>query len=126
MSKKFFLRIILIFILFSGCVSSDGLPPTRVITDLDGVDFSKYEKDLYQCRRYAAQIDVGGDALAGLVAGALFGAVVGSAVGDRDTAKQGAKIGAVAGMTGEAADSSLEQETVIRNCLLGRGYKVLN
>ena len=81
--------------LFSGCVASDGLPPTRVITDLGGVDLNKYEKDLYECRRYAAQIDVGGDALAGLVAGALVGAVVGSAVGDRDTAKKGAKVGAV-------------------------------
>ena len=107
-------------------MASDGLPPTRVITDLGGVDLNKYEKDLYECRRYAAQIDVGGDALAGLVAGALVGAVVGSAVGDRDTAKKGAKVGAVAGMTGEAADSAVEQETVIRNCLRGRGYKVLN
>ena len=126
MVKKFIFKSILIVILLSGCVSNDGLPNARVITDLGGVDMNKYHKDLYECRQYASQIDVGEDALAGLVAGALVGAVLGSAVGDRDTAKKGAKIGAVAGMSGEASDSAMEQDIVIRNCLIGRGYKVLN
>ncbi len=111
---------------FSGCVSSDGLPPVRVITDLNGVNITKYEKDLNECRGYASQIDVGGDAMSGLVTGALVGALLGSTVGDSDSAKKGAKIGAIAGMTGEATESSLEQDIVVRNCLLGRGYKVLN
>ena len=113
-------------ILLSACVSGDGLPPTRVITDLKGVELNQYQTDLYQCRQYAAQIDVGGDALAGLLAGALVGAAIGSALGDKDDSKRTAKVGAVAGITEGAAGAISEQDLIIRNCLVGRGYKVLN
>ncbi|MEE2774158.1 MAG: glycine zipper family protein [Pseudomonadota bacterium] len=126
MSKRILSAFMVVFFVLSACVSGDGLPPTRVITDLKGVDSKQYQNDLYECRRYAGQIDVGGDALTGLVAGALFGAAVGSALGNKDDAKRTAKVGAVAGLTEGTSGALGEQDLIIRNCLIGRGYKVLN
>ena len=126
MKKHSFCYLVMASALLSACVSGDGLPPTRVITDLKGVDANQYQADLYQCRQYAAQIDVGGDALTGLVAGVLVGAALGSALGDKSDAKRTAKVGAVAGASEGAASALGEQDQIIRNCLVGRGYKVLN
>ncbi len=126
MKKQVFCYLASALVLLSGCISGDGLPPTRVITDLKGVESNQYQTDLYQCRQYAAQIDVGGDALTGLVAGVIVGAALGSALGDKNDAKRTAKVGAVAGATEGAAGALGEQDQIIRNCLVGRGYKVLN
>ena len=126
MKKRICCYLASTIILLSGCVSGDGLPPTRIIADLKGVELNQYKTDLYQCRQYAAQIDVGGDAVTGLLAGALVGAAIGSVLGDKDDSRRTAKVGAVAGITEGAASAISEQDLVIRNCLVGRGYKVLN
>ena len=126
MKNRIFCYLASSIIFLSGCVSGDGLPPTRIITDLQGVKLDQYQTDLYECRQYAAQIDVGGDALTGLLAGALLGAAIGSALGDKDDRKRTAKVGAVAGITEGASSAVSEQDLVIRNCLAGRGYKILN
>ena len=118
--------ILFAFITASCATTGDGLPSTRVITDTQGVDMQKYNQDLYQCRQYAAQVNVGGDALAGLIAGAIVGAAIGAAVGNNDTAERGAGIGAVSGVTEGASGALSEQDVVIKKCLIGRGYKVLN
>jgi outer membrane lipoprotein SlyB len=115
-----------VFLTASCATTGDGLPSTRVITDTQGVDIQKYNQDLYDCRQYAAQVNVGGDALAGLIAGALVGAAVGAAIGNSDTAERGAGLGAVSGVTEGASEALSEQDVVIKKCLLGRGYKVLN
>jgi len=124
--KLIFQPILFIFFLTSCATTSDGLPSTRVITDTQGVEIQKYNQDLYACRQYAAQVNVGSDALAGLVAGAIFGAAIGAAIGNSDTAERGASVGAVSGVTEGASDALSEQDMVIKNCLIGRGYKVLN
>ena len=126
MFKNVFSFLMAVLFVLSGCVAGDGLPPTRVITDLKGVDADLYRNDLYECRRYAGQIDVGGDALTGLVAGALVGAVIGSTLGDKNDAKKTAKVGAIAGISEGASGALNEQDLIVRNCLIGRGYKVLN
>jgi len=117
---------LLVFLTASCATTGDGLPSTRVITDTQGVDIQKYNQDLYDCRQYAAQVNVGGDALAGLIAGAIVGAAVGAAIGNSDTAERGAGLGAVSGVTEGASEALSEQDVVIKKCLLGRGYKVLN
>ena len=125
--KKLKISIFLIMTLTLSCATTnDGLPSTRVITDMKGVDTQQYNQDLYDCRQYAAQVDVGGDALSGLIAGAIVGAAIGAAVGNSDTAERGAGIGAISGVSEGAADALSEQDMVIKNCLIGRGYKVLN
>ena len=77
--KIIFQPILFIFFVTSCATTGDGLPSTRVITDTQGVEMQKYNQDLYACRQYAAQVNVGSDALAGLIAGALVGAAIGAA-----------------------------------------------
>ena len=124
--KLIFQPILFIFYLTNCATTGDGLPSTRVITDTQGVEIQKYNQDLYACRQYAAQVNVGSEALAGLVAGAIVGAAIGAAIGNSDTAERGASIGAVSGVTEGASDALSEQDMVIKNCLIGRGYNVLN
>jgi hypothetical protein len=124
MKKLLFLPL---FFILNGCVSSqDGLPVVRIIIDQDGVDVSSYNKDLYECRRYAGQINAGGDALSGALAGAIVGALVGAAIDDSDTAKRTGGYGAIVGGAEAGGDAVQTQETVVKKCLTGRGYKVLN
>ena len=125
--RKIIIDILLIVVLIASCATTnDGLPSTRVITDTKGVDMQQYNQDFYDCRQYAAQVNVGGDALAGLIAGAIVGAAIGAAVGNSDTAERGAGVGAISGVTEGAAEGLSEQDMVIKKCLIGRGYKVLN
>jgi len=124
--KIIFQPILFIFFVTSCATTGDGLPSTRVITDTQGVEMQKYNQDLYACRQYAAQVNVGSDALAGLIAGALVGAAIGAAIGNSDTAERGASVGAISGVTEGASGALSEQDMVIKNCLIGRGYKVLN
>jgi hypothetical protein len=98
----------------------------RPIVDLEGVDTSRYECDLSDCQAYAAQINTGQNAVGGAVAGALIGAAIGALIGDHGSyARYGAGVGAVQGGVGAAAGSVAAQATVVRNCMSGRGYRVL-
>ena len=124
MKKLLFLP--LIFIL-NGCVSSqDGLPSARIIIDQAGIDINAYNNDLYDCRQYAGQINAGSDALSGALAGAIVGALVGAALDNSDTAKRTGGYGAIVGGAEAGGDAVQTQETVVKKCLTGRGYKVLN
>jgi len=96
----------------------------RPIVDMAGVDPAQYQRDLAECRGYADQVPkrAGG----GAVVGALIGAAVGAAIGNSDTAQALAGAGAVQGAAEGAAMSHQERAVVVRRCLAGRGYRVLN
>jgi uncharacterized lipoprotein YajG len=96
------------------------------IVDPRGVNMAQYQRDLAACRAIAGQVEVGKDTAGGSVAGAAAGAVIGAIVGDSDTAQRGAGVGAVLGGSRAAVRSLREQERVLRRCLHGRGYRVLN
>lgn len=98
------------------------------IVDFKKVDRNAYAVDLQECQRYAEKIE--NDALAAGIAMALLGAAAGAAVGDvYGDAGRGAAYGAVViGGTGGAVQAGNvinRQETIVDNCLKGRGYKVL-
>ncbi len=94
--------------------------------DLQGVDHSKYQNDLAGCRSYAKQIDVGGEAMKGMIGGMIVGALVGAAIGGNSRSMgYGASAGGGAGLGGASGKAINKQETVIANCLAGRGYRVL-
>ena len=121
------LMFILTLTAFSGCTTTgDGLPTTKVITDTKGIDMAQYNQDMYECRQFASQISVGEETLTGLLAGAIVGAAVGAAIDDSDTAKRGASLGAISGASEGAGGALSEQDQVIKKCLVGRGYQVLN
>ena len=124
MKKLLFLPL---FFILCGCVSSqDGLPSVRIIIDQAGIDINAYNNDLFECRQYAGQINAGSDALSGAIAGAIVGALVGAALDNSDTAKRTGGYGAIVGGAEAGGDAVQTQETVVKKCLVGRGYKVLN
>ena len=124
MKKLLFLPL---FFILNGCVSSQGgLPSVRIIIDQAGIDINAYNNDLFECRQYAGQINAGSDALSGAIAGAIVGALVGAAIDNGDTAKRTGGYGAIVGGVEAGGDAVQTQETVVKKCLTGRGYKVLN
>jgi len=106
-----------------GAGSGDTYTP---FVDMQGVDPARYSSDLSGCRSYAQQIDPNKKAMEGMFAGILVGALVGAAVGgNRYTAEQGALAGGGSGLAAAGGRAVLKQETIIANCLAGRGYRVL-
>ena len=123
--KKLALAIMFVGMLFAACASY------RPIVDMKGVDGERYEKDLVECQQYAEQINPAGSAAGGAVIGAAFGAIIGgitgSLLGDTGAGvRYGAAYGAASGGASGAAVGAESQINIIRNCMAGRGYKVLN
>lgn len=120
--------VLLLTTVFLAACSSNGNLPTQspVIVDTKGVDIRAYEKDLAECNAYADQVDVAGKAatkatIGGVVAGAIGGIFDGSS-----GVKRGAGAGAVLGTVEGASEGVNERELVVRRCLSGRGYRILN
>ena len=93
------------------------------IIDQKGVDMAQYEKDLAECKEYAAGVDVAEGAAKGGAVGAVVGAAAGAISGN---AGRGAGYGGIAGATRSGLGNKREQEAVVKRCVAGRGYKVLN
>jgi hypothetical protein len=104
--------------LVAGCSSHPG-----PIVDTKGVNMARYEQDLAECTAYSEQVRIEQGVAKGAVGGAAVGAATGAIVGD--TAK-GAGVGAVAGAAKSAQIGEREKSGVVKRCLRGRGYKVLN
>lgn len=108
-----------------GCAAPSGAN-YRPIVDTKGVDFNRYEADLRECQNYATQTAGAGEsAMTGAAAGALFGAVVAAAGGRSYSRTSSAGIGAVTGAAGAGLQGETDQRNIIRRCLAGRGYRVL-
>lgn len=119
--------LVLLVLLTAGCSSSQRLPgQTGVIVDTQGVDMSGYESDLQDCQAYANEVPVGEKVATGAVVGAAVGGVFGAVIGDSRTAERVAGAGAVSGGVKGAGKGLSERDQVIKRCMQGRGYRVLN
>lgn len=96
------------------------------IVDTKGIDQASYQRDLAECQHYASQVDTAGKAAGGAVTGAVVGGAMGAVINGTKGARTGAGVGAVGGTAKGLARGTREQQQVVRNCLRGRGYKVLN
>ena len=102
----------------------------RPIVDLQS-NQTNYEADLADCQRYADQISPAGRGATGAVIGGVVGGLLGLAVGvafgvnPAELAGFGAAVGGIQGAAGGAVQGGASQMDVIRNCLSGRGYRVL-
>ena len=99
----------------------------RPVVDPSGPNMANYTKDLSECQALAEANDSTGASAAGGAAigaglSAAFSAILG---GTRGVARWAAAGGVAGGARGVAAGQQ-EQRMVVRNCLLGRGHKVLN
>jgi len=111
--------------LLAGTILIIGCADITPIVDTKGIDIAAYEKDLSECQSYASQVSTGESAAKHGAVGAVTGAVLGAIIGNSTTAGQGAGVGAVTGSVKGGQRAEHKKEHVIRNCLRGRGYRVL-
>ncbi len=112
--------------LLAACASVEEMTGNNPIIDTQGVNMIAYNGDLSECQDYADQVAIGQKAVAGAVSGGVVGSVFGAVLGDSDTAQRGAGVGAVGGGARGVGEGLREWERVIRTCLRGRGYRVVN
>ena len=97
------------------------------MVDLQGKTQAQYSTDLADCQVYAKQLADGAQsAMAGAVVGALLGVALAAAAGSQYSRTATARVGALTGAVGAGARGNESQQDVIRRCLAGRGYNVLN
>ncbi|MFN2327733.1 MAG: glycine zipper family protein [Chromatocurvus sp.] len=109
-------------ILMTGCTTTKN-----VIIDKRGVDMNRYHQDLAECKEYAKEVRKGEMVARGAGSGAAVGGAIGAIVGDStDSAVRGAGVGAVSGGARGMSAGEREEMRVIKRCLSGRGYRVLN
>ena len=110
----------LLAVLVGGCAAH----PDPII-DTKGVDPQRLAQDWEECEAYTEEIVMA----AGVGKGAAVGAAVGAATGavsDRRDVGEAAGIGAIYGGTRSGLDADREKQKVFKNCMRGRGYRVLN
>lgn len=93
------------------------------IVDMQGVNVAQYEEDLAQCKSLGDQVKVEQGVAKGAATGAVIGAAVGAIGGGAD---RGAGYGGIYGGTKSGVRSQREKEQVVKRCMSGRGYRVLN
>ena len=110
----------------ASCATTRSGENYRPIIDTKNVDPQALEVDQRECQAYAARVAGAAEqAAAGAVAGALFGTLIAAAAGGRYSRNQHAAVGAVSGAAAGAVDGERSQRDIIRNCMTGRGYRVL-
>lgn len=118
-----YLTSLLLTVVLFGCATSGA---NRVIIDTRGVDMEQYHDDLMECSDFATQVPVAKEAAKHAGAGAAVGSAVGAIFAGGEGAAKGGGAGAVTGAYRGTAAAKREQSRVIKNCLRGRGYRVLN
>jgi hypothetical protein len=123
------MRVVLILTLsvwVAGCAGSRPLVDEPII-DRKGVDMRRYYDDKAECETYANEVRTGEKVARGAVGGAVVGGAIGTII-DREpnSAERGAGAGAVTGGVRGAQEGIRETERVVKQCLRGRGYRVLN
>lgn len=111
----------------TGCATNNMGADYRPIIDSQGKDPARLQQDVTECQAYAHQVSSAAErAAAGAVAGALLGAVFAAAAGAKGYRNESAAVGALSGGLGAAAEGERDQRNIIRRCMTGRGYSVLN
>jgi len=112
----------MIVLTLTGCAGANYRP----LVDTKGVDLNRLESDLGECQQYASQVaGAGSSAAAGAIAGALFGAILAAAAGKGYDQGATARVGLVTGALGGGMEGDNGQRSVVKNCMAGRGYRVM-
>ena len=113
--------IIVTLLAVAGCTTTD-----EIIIDEKGVDIGAYQNDLAECQTYANSVKTGEKTAKGAASGAVVGGLIGAITGGSSGAAQGAGVGAVGGGARGAMEGEETEVQVVKRCLGGRGYRVLN
>jgi len=111
----------LVLLLTAACTTTN-----EIIIDEKGVDMSRYQENLAECKTYADQVQVGKKGAKGAATGAVIGGAIGSIGGGHRDAGEGAAVGAIGGGVKGLDEGEKDKVRVVKNCLRGRGYRVLN
>ena len=118
-SLRYFLTLLAV-LMAAGCAAH----PDPII-DTKGVDPQRLAEDWDECEAYTEEILLAEGIGKGAAVGAAVGAATG-AVSDRREIGEAAGIGAIYGGTRSGLDADREKQKVFKNCMRGRGYRVLN
>ena len=123
---RYLIFMFLIIITPSSLVSADPVIDPESITNVD-----KYYRDSAQCRALAennSKGDAAKDTIVGAGVGAGTGALIGAITGKKTAKKAGvgAVIGGLGGGSRSVYQSKQSYNTIFKNCMTGRGYRVLN
>jgi hypothetical protein len=122
MPRLHIISLTVVVLATAACTTTD-----EIIIDRKGVDMARYAVDKAECEAYAEEVRTGEKAARGAASGAVLGGAVGAITGgSRDSAARGAGVGAVGGGARGASEGQREEVAVVKRCLRGRGYKVLN
>ncbi len=111
--------VLMVAVLMSACSSSPG-----PIVDTQGVDMSHYYADLSACESYGDQVRIEVGMAKGAVAGGAVGAASGAILSE--SVGEWGGVGAVYGAAKSGLKGDREQSQVVKRCMRGRGYRVLN
>ena len=117
------LRLLIPFVLAAVAAGCAAHPDP--IIDTKGVDPQRLAEDWDECEAYTEEIVMARGIGKGAAVGAAVGAATG-AVGDHRDVGEAAGLGAIYGGTRSGLDADREKQKVFKNCLRGRGYRVLN
>ena len=99
----------------------------RPLVDPKATDMARFETDLVECRQIAEQAPgAGAGAAGGAAVGYALGQVVARTTGHSNVANEAGRGAAVIGGAKGAGAGAQGKRAVIRNCLAGRGHRVLN
>ncbi len=115
------LPVLTLLLSLAGCTTTD-----EIIIDRKGVNMASYEADLAECREYSEQVAVGKKTAKGAASGAVVGGAIGAVVGNSQDVARGAGVGAITGGARGVSQGEQDKIKVVKNCLRGRGYRVLN
>jgi outer membrane lipoprotein SlyB len=118
---KYTITAILMVFALAACTSTN-----EIIIDQKGVNMTAYQNDLAECQSYSEAVETGNKAAVGAASGAVIGGLVGAITGGPEGAARGAGVGVVGGGAKGAGEGKKEEVQVVKNCLRGRGYRVLN
>ena len=118
---KYPLGLVALATLLVACTTTD-----EIIIDEKGVNMASYEQDLAECKEYSSQVKKGEKVAKGAGTGAVIGGAIGAITGNSSSAARGAGVGAVSGGAKGASQGEQDEVRVVKNCLRGRGYRVLN
>lgn len=126
MQKIIIITAVALAFALAGCATHNTGANYRPVIDRKGVDHARLDADLQECQHYATEVASAAEqAAAGAVAGALFGAVLAAAAGSSYSRNQHAAVGGVTGAAAGAVSGEKDQRNIIRRCMNGRGYNVL-
>ncbi|MDH5369221.1 MAG: hypothetical protein OEW99_04305 [Gammaproteobacteria bacterium] len=146
MNKYILPTLILGTLILTGCARH-----SKVIIDPQGIDMSMYQKDLAECQQLANQVD--SKVVEGIIGGAIIGTIVGALSvwnnkghhrgyhnrhynrhhrynyhnnGHHLSTSSSAKLGAISGGLLAGSGSVHKSNSVLKNCIADRGYRILN